>query len=296
MEQADKVHIIKINLPGGIVAAGDLCEILNAAERAGVKSIRFGTRQQLFFSVNPEMLEDLEQDFMISDINYEIDGDNHPNIISSYVTEDIFDQSNWLREGVYKDVLDMFDYQPKLKINLVDNNQTFIPFFTGNLNFIASETGNYWFLYVRFPKTNVIYQWPALMYSGDIAPLSKKIEQAVFANRNEFYDRPEVDGTKLYELISASSGLASQPLNHRLNLPDFALPYYEGFNRYDNKFWLGIYRRDELFPVAFLKEICAACIKTRTGQIYTTPWKSIIIKGIESRDRNIWSNILSTLR
>ncbi len=291
----EKEHIIKINLPGGIVAAGDLCDILNAAERAGIKNVRFGTRQQVFFSVKPDMLEDLEQDFMISDISYEIDSDIHPNIISSYVTEDIFDQSNWLREGVYKDVLDMFDYQPKLKVNLVDSNQTFIPFFTGNLNFIASDTGNYWFLYVRFPKTNIIYLWPALIYSGDIAAVSKAIERAILANRDKYYDQPEIDGNILFESLNSSS-FASQPINHKLKLPDFALPYYEGFNRYDSKYWLGIYRRDELFPVSFLKEICAACIKTRTGQIYTTPWKSIIIKGIESSDRFGWSNILSKYR
>lgn len=102
---------------------------------------------------------------MKADIIFELDSDVHPNIVSSYVTEDVFYHANWLREGVYKDILDLFDYRPQVKINLVDNDQAFIPFFTGNFNYIASETSNYWYLYIRFPKTNIIYLWPSLIYS-----------------------------------------------------------------------------------------------------------------------------------
>ena len=124
----EKTHIIKINLPGGIISAGDFFDILNAAEEAGAQHIRFGNRQQLYFKITEDKLEDLEYDFLQSNINYEVDTDNHPNIISSYVTEEVFGNSNWVREGVYKDVLDLFTHTPKLKINLVDNQQSFIPF------------------------------------------------------------------------------------------------------------------------------------------------------------------------
>jgi hypothetical protein len=48
-----------------------------------------------------------------------------------------------------------------------------------------------------------------------------------------------------------------------LSLPEFKLPYYEGLNRYNEKYWLGIYRRDELFSIKFLKEICMLCLQNR---------------------------------
>ena len=35
------------------------------------------------------------------------------------ITEEVFQNANWLSEGVYKDILDLFDYQPKFKINIV---------------------------------------------------------------------------------------------------------------------------------------------------------------------------------
>ena len=229
---------------------------------------------------------------MAADIMFELDADIHPNIISAYAIEDVFYHADWLREGVYKDILDLFDYRPQLKINLVDNNQTFFPFFTGNLNFIASGTSNYWYLYIRFPKTNILYAWPSLVYSEDIPGLSSAIESAIFANKEQFYDQPAIEGNVLHRLVTAGGNFVVQPVTEALKLPDFKLPYYEGFNRYGSKLWLGIYRRDELFSVTFLKDVCRICLKTRVGQLYTTPWKSIIIKGIELADRDLWDVVL----
>ncbi|OUJ71100.1 rubredoxin domain-containing protein [Hymenobacter crusticola] len=288
-----KTHIIKINLPGGIVSAGDLLAILDAAESADVEHLQFGNRQQILFTVADEKKRGLQQQLASADIIYELSADVNPNIVSSYVTEDVFEHANWLREGVYKDILDLFDYRPQLKINLIDNNQTFIPFFSGNLNFIASDTNNYWYLYVRFPKTNSLYCWPSLVYSEDIPSLSSAIERVIFAHQHKFYDQPSADGALLYGLVSAAGGsFVLQPITVPLKVPTFTLPYYEGFNRYGNKLWLGIYRRDELFSVAFLKDLCKICLKTRIGQLYTTPWKSIIVKGIELGDRGLWDTAL----
>jgi rubredoxin len=70
------------------------------------------------------------------------------------------------------------------------------------------------------------------------------------------------------------------------------LPYYEGFNRYGDKTWLGIYRRNEAFSVSFLEELCQLCLDTKIGQICATPWKSLIIKGIENKDRQAWDLLL----
>ncbi|WP_207421429.1 rubredoxin domain-containing protein [Desertivirga brevis] len=295
-ELIDTTHSIKINLPGGIVAAGDLLVILNAAEKAGVNKISLGNRQQLFLTVKDEKLEDLEHEFLMEDIEYEKDSDTFPNIISSYVSEDIFSVSNWLREGVYKDILDGFDFKPRLKINLADNNQSFIPFFTGNLNFIASNLSNFWHLHIRFPKSNTFYYWPNLVYTEDIAILCKLIEENIFANKNLFYDQETVDGSVLFEKISVLKRFITQEPTEPLTLPDFQLPYYEGFNKYGNKYWLGIYKRNEEYSISFLKDICSICLQSRVGQIYTTPWKSLIIKDINPENRKLWNFILAKNR
>jgi rubredoxin len=291
-----KKLVIKINLPGGIASVGDLLTIIEAAEKAKVEDVQFGIRQQLFLRPNEKYIEELKAHLDEAQISYEENENNYPNIISSYVGEDVFDNANWLSEGVYTDILDQFDFKPRLKINLVEGNQSFVPFFTGNINFISAPLSNYWYLYVRFPKTNTLYCWKAWIYSFDIPRISKLIEAIIFENRELFYENDEASGNTLYTIVHAKENFVTQPITEELLLPNFALPYYEGFNRYANKTWLGIYRRDELFPVAFLKEVCLICRKTKIGQLYITPWKSLIIKGIDSADRKLWDLVLGKYR
>lgn len=296
MEQKETC-CIKVNLPGGVVSAGDLYELLLIAENAGAKAIRIGNRQQLFFCIEADRLEDMEMDMLRAEISYEIDEDEYPNIISSYVTDSIFNTESWIKEGVYKDIFDLFNFRPQLKINLVDKHQTFVPFFSGNFNFITSDVNNYWFLYIRFPKTTDIYCWPSLIYSEDIPVWSNIAEKIIMDYKGLFYDKQKIDHQKFHELVTAESDLISQPITEPLKLPDFQLPYYEGLNRYvNNKYWLGVYRRNELFPLEFMKDICALCLKNRIGQLYTTPWKSLLIKGISEADRKEWGIVLNKYR
>ncbi|MES2518679.1 MAG: rubredoxin [Bacteroidota bacterium] len=282
--------LLKINLMGGIVSPGTLQLILLAARDAGVREISFGARQQLLMYVKAETLRgsgivDLKNKLYNSNIEFEVDSDDFPNIISSYCAEEVFPTGQWISEGIYKDIFDGFDYQPKLKVNISDFQQSFTPFFTGNLNFIASNTQNFWYLYVRPKQSNRIFRFPILIYTLEIPKVCKRIEEVILGNS-------EMDENELYEKVIAQGEIISQVIREDLTLPKFSLPYYEGFNRYGDKTWLGIYRRNETFSVDFLREICDLCLETKVGQICTTPWKSLIIKGIENKHRNLWDKLL----
>ena len=286
----------KVNFTGGIISPGYLLHVMEALQEAGLDQVRFGLRQQLLIDVTQKNYDKLVASFDEKKVAYEINKDDYPNIVSSYVAEDIFIRDGWLREGTYKDIFDLFDYQPKLKLNFSDNNQTFTPFFTGNINWIASKNNQFWYLFIRFPKTTVLYQWPQLVYTNDLPRLSKQIEATIFNAKELFYGNENVDGKILYNLITANLSIISKPIDEALDLPEFNLPYYEGFNSYGNKTWLGIYRRDELFSIDFLKDIAVTCLQTKVGQLYTTTWKSIIIKNIENKDRHLWDYVLGKYR
>lgn len=291
-----KKYTIVVNLPGGIVATGYLYTALQALAKAGIQEVQLGTRQQLFVKVNAQQLTLLETELGSHYIAFEFIEKSSPNIVSSYVNEGVFENSNWLSEGVYKDVLNLFDFTPQLKINLVDNTQTFVPYFTGNLNFIASKINNYWYLYLRYPQTNQLYLWPVLIYTTDIPLLSKQIEPTLQKLGITTKILPADWGTLVYKQVNLVASFITHPITEALHVPTFMMPYYEGFNRYGNKSWLGIYRRDEVFSVAFLLDVCSVCIQTKIGQVYTTPWKSIVVKGIENADRKLWDYVLSKHR
>ena len=276
-----KNYIVKINLPGGIVATGDLYAIVEAAERARVPDMQFGVRQQLFCKVQDRYGVEFLRALDAAGIFYETEKEKHPNIISSYVTEGVFSKSAWVSEGLYKDILEGFDHRPAVKINLVENSQSFVPFFTGHLNFISSTLNNHWHVAVRRLGTNELRHWKKAVYSSDIAGVSKMLGEELLRGGN---------GADTENVVLRG------PDAPELSLPAFRLPYYEGFNRYGSKFWLGIYRREELFPLPFLKDLCLVCRRTKIGQLYTTPWKSLLIKGIEEGELGLWENILGKYR
>ncbi len=285
-------NTVSINFCGGIISPGDLYNILLAAQKVKVRYVRFGLRQQLLVDLESYSIADFSAELEKLNIPYEIDSSKFPNIISSYPAEDIFIRSTWLSEGVYKDIFDSIDYTPTLKVNICDSNQSFTPMLTGNINWVASTTvTHYWHLIIRFPKTNIIYEWNQVCYTNDIPKVTKALENIIISNSSAYIDNENADGEKLFSLLPTEN-LNCKPAEKKANLPQFNLLYYEGLNRYDNKYWLGIYRRDELFYVDFLKSICQLCLDTKLGQLCCTAWKTIMIKGIEEKDKARWNFLL----
>ena len=286
------INTIKINFRGGIISPGDLYNILVAAAKSALLYIRFGLRQQLLIDVEIEELANITRELDILGIRYEVNKEEFPNIVSSYPAEEVFITNTWLSEGVYKDIFDLIDYEPRLKINISDSNQSFTPLLTGNINWVASPTSpHYWHLFIRFPKTNVIYEWKDVVYTNDVAAFSKHIEEIILQHPQKFYDKNDASGDELYERAQ-SAEFNIKPADGPIELPPFKLPYYEGLNKYNDRYWLGIYRRDELFSIKFLKEVCQLCLQTKIGQLCSTPWKTIIIKGIEEINRADWNYLL----
>ena len=130
-----------------------------------------------------------------------------------------------------------------------------------------------------------------LFHTKNLAGMSIAIEEMILHHKEKFYDNNEASGDELYEKLDTST-FTTKPVEVPLALPPFNLPYYEGFNRYNDKYWLGIYRRDELFSIQFLKEVCLLCITTQISQLCSTPWKSIIIKRIIGENRKDWNYLL----
>jgi rubredoxin len=276
-------YLIRVNFRGGIASPGELKSILTIAERCHVFEVRFGLRQQLLLHLPHGLLKLFEKEAKSIGLSYQLDGNFYPNIVSSYVAEEVFQKGNWLNEEIYQEILDLFAYEPQLKVNISDSGQSFTPYFSGHLNFVASELPNFWYLTVRLPKTNEAHAYSQLIYSNDIPALCEVLEREIVQYKTSI--------PKLWKKIPFH--IHKIPTTKELELPTFALPYYEGFNRYGNRTWLGIYKRTELFSTEFLLELCDICLDTKIGQIGITPWKSLIIKGIEELDRPRWTRLLS---
>jgi rubredoxin len=286
-------NTVSINFRGGIISPGDLYNILLAAATIKVMYVRFGLRQQLLIDLEPYSVDEFAAALDKLQVLYEINTSKYPNICSSYPAEEVFIHNTWLSEGVYKDIFDSIEYTPQLKVNICDSNQSFTPILTGNINWMASPAAqHYWHLIIRFPKTNVIYEWQQLCYTNDIPAITQKVEALILQHSEKFIDNETANGEDLFALIDITDYNLKKADKTAL-LPEFNLPYYEGLNRYSgNKYWLGIYRRDELFSLPFLMKLCKLCLETKLGQLCCTSWKSVIIKGIEEKDKAKWNLLL----
>lgn len=269
----DDLH--RILIKGGVTSPGELKDVITMLEAGGLKELYFGSRQDLLFPLKNTAEDQLEK---ISKFNAEIIADrSYQNIVCSYVSADIFEMTHWLKGSTYLYILEGFDYLPKLKINITDPKQRLVPLFSGNLNYIASENEDYWYLNIRLPKWKRSSYYPVLIYSWDINAISKAIE--------DVYEDIS-DGEELFFTLNKKLDTNNKTPEKELQIPYTKFPYYEGMNRMGlDQYWLGLYWRNNRYNLDFLKEFCGFCLDNSIGKICITPWKSFIVKGIKSASR-----------
>lgn len=278
--------LLRIFMPGGIIAHNSLSTIVSIAKQFNVENIQFGLRQDVNIMVDRSNQNAITAELEKHGFDYKFNSDWSRNIVTSYVSNGIFQSENWLTEGTYLDVLDSFEHKPELRINIVDPNQGLVPLLTGQLNFIASKNNNYWYLKLDLSKWfPTLRSWPSLIYSYDIAKVSRKIE--------ELYNGPETYTlNELFETINSILHSNSRRIDQELKIPVIPLPYYEGVNKNGNKYWLGIYKRNYLFNIDFLEAALDLLTQNNINKIAITPWRSILIKGIKETEWAGWLRLL----
>ena len=271
---------LKIN--GGVLSPGELKYICEAAEGLGLSAISFGSRQDIIF---PEAIDESKFN-QFDKINFfKPKRDGIENIASSYVSADILPSTSWLTSDKYLYVIEQFKKQQKLRINITDPQQRLVPLFTGNINFIASEHEDYWYLYVRLPGWQNTKMYPALIYSWDMDKIQLGIE-------NILQEEPETIET-VFDLVSDATDTNNRTVDKPLEVPFYPFPYYEGMNRIgSDRYWLGLYWRNNMYDTTFLKAMCDLCSECKIGKISITPWKSFIVKGIPLNSKLKWEKFL----
>ncbi|MCL7761971.1 rubredoxin [Polaribacter sp. Z014] len=267
---------------GGVLSPGELKYICESVESLGEKTISFGSRQDILLpkKINQDELSQFDKLKLI-----EADETGVENIVSSYVCADIFPSTSWLTGDRYLYLLEQFRSKSKLKINLTDPKQRLVPLFTGNINFIASEHEDYWYLYVRLPEWKKTQMYPALIYSWDL----DKIETAI---ENILQEEPETI-EMIFDLVSDAIDTNNRTVDKPLEVPFYPFPYFEGMNKIGmDKYWLGLYWRNNKYDISFLKEMCELCSENKIGKISITPWKSFVVKGIPKESKLVWEKFL----
>ncbi|MEJ7646196.1 MAG: rubredoxin [Chryseolinea sp.] len=290
MEVKKKSDLIRAFVKGGFISPAGLLKILNLSKSIGNKYVLFGSRQDILFPLRDASEAQLENAFDSIHINYELGSDQsiYQNIVSSYAAVNVVETTHWVKEDTFNVITDSFDYKPKIKINIVDPLQNLVPLFTGELNFIASQEENYWFLYIRdFRKDSIIERWPRLISAQDIPRISKALEE-LFTRYLSF------TAEEMYMIIKNDYvRINYKPITEKLKHSETTFPYYEGLNAMlNNHYWLGLYWRNNQYDIDFMSEACELCQQTNISNINIIPWKAFIVKGIKASDRIKWQKLM----
>lgn len=284
-------HTVRVLAKGGILTPSYLLKILEIVKNSGNKYVHFGSRQDLLFKVShhhmPAVWDGLEK----LQTNYVIHGRRRlhaQNIVSSYVSSDMMAATPWLTSGSYQYILEHFNYQPVLRVNIVDPRQRLVPLFYGHLNFIASTIKDYWYLYIRRNEDAIPERWPVLILHSDIGLLSKELEDhlGLLADNVSIAD--------LYAIIQSRLKYNWRKIEKDLTFEFVPPPDYEGFGKMYNSqnYWAGFYWRNNNYNIPFLEEVCRLCLRTAISKISLTPWKSFIVKDIQEKDLIHWHRLL----
>ena len=272
----------RVIVKGGVLSPGELKYICESIESLGLDTISFGSRQDILLPKKTKK-EDLSKFDKLTIVGSDETGIE--NIVSSYVCADIFPSTSWLTGDRYLYLLEQFKSKSTLKINLTDPKQRLVPLFTGHINFIASAHEDYWYLYIRLPEWEKTEMYPALIYSWDLDKIEKAIE-------NILQEEPE-DIETIFELVSDAVDTNNRTVDKPLEVPFYPFPYFEGMNKIGmDKYWLGLYWRNNKYDISFLKEMCELCSENKIGKISITPWKSFIVKGIPRESKLVWEKFL----
>jgi len=275
----------RILIKGGILSPALLFDILTVAEDAGNKYVFLGSRQDILFYQQASSRDNLTAN---SKLSIHKKGSGIQNVVSSFVCVDILPSMSWVYSGIYLKVLEQFTHTHKLRINIVDPKQNLVPLFYGHLNFVASETPNYWHLCLNLEQDKNPQTWPGLIFTDDIADFAQCLENIIINQK--------MTSVEMLKEEMTNSSLQKHTLESEeiISLPKGFFPYYEGLNKIDGKdqYWTGFYWRNNQYPIRFLKEVCDLCKKTNVGKISFTPWKTILIKDIELKDKIHWEELI----
>ncbi len=276
------MELTRLIVKGGVISPGELREIVNMSMDQGLNAISFGSRQDIIF---PEGFAAIEKEKIGKHHFVFPDEKSGNNIVSSYVSTDIFRNTPWLTGNKFLYILEQFKQQPKLKVNITDPKQQLVPLFTGHINFIASHHEDYWFVYIRLPKWDKMEMYPVLIYSWNIAEVYYAIEKILLE---------EPDSTDMiFQLVNDVLDTNNRTIDQPLQIPFYPFPYYEGMNKLGiDQYWLGLYWRNNLYDLEFLKEMIDLCFDCKIGKICITSWKSFIIKGIPKDRKLDWEKFL----
>ncbi|PCH77708.1 MAG: hypothetical protein COB98_02615 [Flavobacteriaceae bacterium] len=265
-----------------------LKRIMAIAIRVGIQDVFVGNRQELILPLPKDLVhlvtEKLEEEGIEVVHRKNRFLENH--VITSLPSLHVFSSKKWIHTGTYTSIYKQMKKYSPLKIGIVDGTQHLTPVLMNQLNFIASDFVDYWYLYICFDAKDSPFLWPVLIDSKYIAMLIQEIEN--------YYEKLEgiVLNDELVEFINTKIRYNYKGFSKIPKLPTQEMPCYDVFTKYSEKYWLGITCKENKFSSPLVDHLTTLCKEQDISNIYVTTWGSLLIRSILQVNKLSWNSFL----
>ena len=300
------IQSARVITEGGRLSVRQMTLILQAAQDADLTYMRIDARQSLIFNTGalPTRAEQIQLFAeQLANAGLRCAGEDEQNIVSSLPGAQVFAKTSWVDTGVYGVLLRELNElgigggtEPGQKLTeplpafplsvcLIDGCQHLIPHFGSELNLIASETEDYWYVYIRYgAKQPFPVLWPFLIGSPCLAQFVHSLAHDLAAGMEVYTCAEQYALNARWQMIALEHGV--EPLHA-------AVPRYEGFIPYgQNQYALGIVRADQSFDLLMVEQMLKLMHQQNLSDVYMTSWGSLLIKEIHEENIPVWNRLL----
>ena len=287
--------------PGGVVSSGVLRELVGYCNQLGLTYLQAGERQNFVGDFKHPGAHLFLQERLAGKLEVMSAGNSNTfrgfaqarlfpgNIMSSALSQDIENNTDWLSESDYLALLEELERPLNFSLSITDPRQSLCPLYLSEVNLCAAPVQDHWRITLRPAGRKPIF--------ADFYISSRALPEALkFLDLNH---APQLSAANLLDTLKDRFKNSLLPLPENMNSENTKgraenPADYEGFHEYGEGFtWLGVYNRYNKYSTLLLDEISYYCRRSGIGRLYLTPWHSILIKKIPLKHREEWIRLMN---
>ena len=204
----------------------------------------------------------------------------------------------WLDAGIIQSILAGIRFRPSFAVNVADPHQDLLPLTSGLLNFLAADEVHSWRIAIaadHHPRRGA--RAPGRHDRVPYLVPSEYVAEAVRAAEETVVDA-DAESSRLSEnlahAIRARLGSRLVRADARQRLPPPEYGDYEGVHpmQSGSGYWIGMSAGTRPFRHRFLEQMCMHAAQQGIGAVFTTCWRSLVLKNVAQEHLPEWRMLL----
>ncbi|MFA9290495.1 MAG: rubredoxin [Solirubrobacteraceae bacterium] len=268
----NKLAYQHIKIKAGRINVDRFRQIIKVLIRYQIDKISIGEQQTIYYQGIKEN-ELLSKS--IETLNFSFQTENNYNLVSSIPALDILASSHWIHAGVYSKIAQSFPKIKPLSVRVVDPSQRLVSLFGSQVNFIASEQLNFWYLYIR-NLDGTYFLWPVMINSNSVGGTYQILCELL---TNNIY----LDNKTLVKLFNQQNvSISTRNYLEQPKIESMEFPYFDGLHYTGKDYWFGFSGAKGYFTTKELDVFFVLLENIKVKEIYINLRGGLIIKGIDA--------------